>query len=506
MSRIERVGVIGAGVMGTGIAQLMAQSGLSVVLHDLAPGAAERARTAALEQIGRVEGKGRLPAGTAGRAAQAITVVGDVADMAGCDLVVEAVAERLDVKRDLFARLDAVVAADAVLATNTSALSVTAIAAGSRQPERVAGLHFFNPVPLMRVVEVVAGLRTAPAVADTLVDLCARVGHTAIRCADSPGFVINHIGRAYSTEALRLVQERVAEPQDIDAALRDGAGFRMGPFELFDLTGLDVSFAVMEEVYRGFYEEPRVRPTPLPRARVAAGLLGRKTGAGFYRYEDGRRVEPAEPAWDDARLRPIWAAPGSACDLTPLLQRLHDAGVPIDDGERPGPDSVLLTAPLGEDATSAALRFGLDPERTVAIDLMLPPVRRAMLMPTPATEPGALSATAAAMRRAGLAVTVLADGPGFVVQRVLAAIVNLACEAAQQELAVPADIDRAIELGLGYPCGPLAWGDRIGAGRVMTVLRALHELTGDPRYRPSPWLRRRATLGLPLGAPSRRTA
>src|SRR5690606_10302928 len=214
--------------------------------------------------------------------------------LAGCDLVVEAIVERLDAKRALFAELEGIVGEGCVLASNTSSLSVTAIAAGCARPQRVVGWHFFNPVPLMKVVEVVNGARTEPGIVDDMVALSRATGHLPVVAQDTPGFIVNHAGRAYGTESLKALSEGVADVPTIDRILReqvgfDGSGFRLGPFELMDLTGLDVSHPVMESIYRQFYDEARFRPSVITAQRVAAGLLGRKTGEGFYRYADGKQ-------------------------------------------------------------------------------------------------------------------------------------------------------------------------------------------------------------------------
>ena len=393
---------------------------------------------------------------------------------------------------DLFADLEQQVRSDAILATNTSSLSVTAIAAGLQHPERVVGMHFFNPVPLMKLVEIVPGERTNRAVVEFAAALVHRVGHTAIEVRDTPGFLVNHAGRAYSTEALRLLDEGVAEPHDIDSIMRDVAGFRLGPFELFDLTGLDVSQPVMESIYRGFYEDPRLRPSPTGRRRLDAGRLGRKTGEGFYSY-DGRETEKESqpPGYDGT---PVWVDPVGAG----LADLLRGGGVQVTPGERPGPDDVVLVTPWGTDVTSAVAERDLPPERTLGVDPFGGFEGRLTLATSPATDHAALARAHGVLGATGRPVTVIADSPGFVAQRVVACIVNLACEIAQLRLAAPADIDAAVRIALGYPRGPLEWGDSLGPARVRQVLDGLVSATGDPRYRPSTWLSRRARLGLSL--------
>lgn len=500
---VSTVGVVGAGAMGRGIAQLLATAGCEVLLHDTRPGAAEEAVASVVAVLDRLVTRGRLSEGDRAETAQRLHAVDGLRAFGGADLVVEAVVEDLAVKRAVFAELDDVVAADAVLATNTSSLSVTALAAGTRHPRRVCGLHFFNPVPLMRLVEVVPGELTDPDVVDRLLALVDSTGHTGVRVSDTPGFLVNHAGRAYSTEGLRLLDEGVAPAPDLDRVLREAAGFRMGPFELFDLTGLDVSQPVMETVWSGFYGDPRLRPSPTGRRRLAAGRLGRKSGGGFYDYADGAAAVPPEQPAPDVPAVPVWVDPESA-EGTRLADELDAHGVPLDEGARPGAGSVALVLPWGSDVTTALLAAGLPPERTLGVDPFGPPGAlppRLTLAATPATHPAAADAAWAALARTGRPVTRTADSPGFVAQRVVACVVGLACEIAQLGLAAPDDVDAAVRLALGYPRGPLAWGDEIGPARVLGVLEGLHAATGDPRYRPSPWLVRRARLGVSLLTP-----
>jgi 3-hydroxybutyryl-CoA dehydrogenase len=351
----------------------------------------------------------------------------------------------------------------------------------------------------MKVVEVVDGLLTAPPAGEFLSALAARFGHRPVRAKDTPGFIVNHAGRAYGTEALRIVGEGIAEFHDVDRILRDCAGFRMGPFELLDLTGLDVSHPVMESIYRQYYEEPRYRPSPIAAQRVSAGLFGRKSGRGFYRYADGKQEEISEPPAPAARPASVWVSrAGLGSNLIELLRKL---GAHIDRGVRPAAQSLCLVAPLGDDATATAIEEELDPARTLAVDCLLSLEKRRTLMTTPVTTPEMCAAAHGLLSSDGVPVTVIGDSPGFVAQRVLAQIVNIAGDIAQQRIASPEDIDAAVTLGLGYPHGPLAWGDAVGARRILAILEALHAFYGDPRYRASPWLKRRARLGVSLLTP-----
>ena len=503
-SSFSRIGVVGAGAMGRGIVQLYAQCGHAVVLHDTQEAAIDAALAHLRDTFGKLAEKGRMSPEQAEAAMGRISAAGSLQDFAGCDLIIEAIVERLDVKRQLFVALEEIVGADCVLVSNTSSLSITAIAAACEHPGRVAGYHFFNPVPLMKVVEVVRGPRTDERVIERLVKLSEVAGHTPVVCQDTPGFIVNHAGRGFGTEALRALGEGVAEIPTVDRILREqvdigGSGFKLGPFELMDLTGLDVSHPVMESIYRQYYEEPRYKPSVIGAQRVAAGLFGRKTGEGFYRHEKGVQQTPAEapvPALP-AGLR-VWVAPGSQREALRTL--VEGLGAAIDTGDAPAADALLLVAPMGQDASTAAA--GLDASRVVALDTLFPyglrACKRRVIMTTPATSAAIRDAAHALFAADGAKVSVLRDSPGFIAQRVVAMIVTIGCEIAQQRVASPQDIDNAVRLGLGYPKGPLAMGDTVGAARILEILAGMHEVTQDPRYRPSLWLQRRAQLGLSL--------
>jgi 3-hydroxybutyryl-CoA dehydrogenase len=498
--RYKTVGVAGAGAMGRGIAQIAAQAGSQVLLYDTQPEAVQRAIRELGAQWDRLLEKGRMDAAAVQAAKERLHPAASLQDFAGCALVVEAVVERLDVKRALFAQLEGIVGADAVLATNTSSLSVTAIAAGLQRPQRVAGYHFFNPVPLMKVVEVIAGLKTDPAVCEGLTEYARQMGHTPVLAQDTPGFIVNHAGRGYNTEALRIVGEGVADFATVDRILRDQVGFRLGPFELMDLTGLDVSHPVMESVYRQYYDEPRYRPNVITAQRLAGNVLGRKTGEGFYRYVEGKAQVPAEPPVPQvAELPPVWVSTRAA-RRSELYQLLKDLGAKIETGQSPSAQALTLVAPLGFDVTTVAVVERLDPARSVGIDLLIEDAatKRRVLATNPATRADMRDAAHALFARDGKPVTVIRDSGGFVTQRVVATIVNIASDICQQRICSPRDLETAVTLGLGYPLGPLAMGDRWGPTNVLEVLFNLQTVYGDPRYRPSPWLRRRGAIGLSL--------
>jgi 3-hydroxybutyryl-CoA dehydrogenase len=496
----SKIGVIGAGAMGRGIAQIAAQAGSDVLLLDSFEGAAARGRDAVLAQWDKLRDKGRLDAAQSTAFASRLNVAASMQALAGCDLVIEAVVEDLGVKRALFRELESVVAPSATLATNTSSLSVTAIAAGLARPQRVAGFHFFNPVPLMKVVEVVAGFRTDAEVCRRLAAYAAEMGHSAVQAQDTPGFIVNHAGRGFGTEALRIVGEGVADFATVDRILKDQAGFRLGPFELMDLTALDVSHPVMESIYRQYYDEPRFRPSVITAQRLAAGALGRKTGEGFYRYVDGvAQQQPEAPAPAVGEMPPVWVSPRAA-RRADLIKLVHTLGGRIETGAAPSSGALILVAPLGFDVTTVAAVERLDATRTVGIDLLVDDAatKRRVLATNPATRRDMREAAHALFASDGKPASVIRDSGGFVTQRVIGTIVNIAADMCQQRVCSPADLETAVRLGLGYPRGPLAMGDLYGPTNMLEVLFNMQTVYGDPRYRPSPWLRRRGALGLSL--------
>jgi 3-hydroxybutyryl-CoA dehydrogenase len=466
---------------------------MQVLLLDSRAGAAQEARGFIEKMLTRAAEKGRLAPEEATAATQRIHVVDNVAAMKPCHVVIEAIVENLDAKRRLFGELEAVVDADCILATNTSSLSVTTIAAGLRTPQRFGGLHFFNPVPLMKLVEVIDGLLTAHWVGDALMALGRRMAREPVRLSDTPGFLVNQVGRGFTLEAAHIAAEGIATFVDADRVMRDVCDFRMGPFELMELTGLDVTQPASELIYDQFYQEPRYRPAILMRERYEAGVLGRKSKRGFYDYDAEMKavVLPEAPA-PAARPHSVWVSRAEAdghAALSALLKRL---GAAVEDGSAPSAQALCLVTPYGADATTSAVEQGLDPRRTVAVDTLFGLDRRRTIMATPVTDTAYRDAAHGLLASDGVPVTVCRDSPGFIAQRIVAMIVNIGCAIAQARTAVPADIDKAVRLGLNYPQGPFGFADTLGVARIHQVLSAMYRLYGDPRYRPNIWLTRRA--------------
>ena len=519
---VNTLAIIGTGIMGMGIAQIAAQAGIQVLLFDAKAGSAEQGRQSLQATLEKLAAKGKFTDEQLQSTLANLTVIENIAKIAEVDVVIEAIVENLEIKQQLFKQLESIVRAETILATNTSSLAVTAIASDCEHPERVAGFHFFNPVPLMKIVEVIPGISTKPSVVETLTSLAKRMGHLGVVAKDTPGFIVNHGGRAYGTEALKILGEGVASFEDIDLILREGAGFRMGPFELLDLTGIDVSHPVMESIYNQYYSEPRYRPHPLTRQMLIGKKLGRKVGEGFYYYTENKKQDGQKVTVDPSKQLPfktdsdisnisVWIGADLAEDKQQLVDYLNANGITIDDNDKPNSDSLILLAIYGDDTTNAAIRYQVNPKQAVAIDMLTDLSKHRTLMPSIVTQDNFIAQAYALFGRSNkfdkssdegsnvaVDATIITESTGFVAQRVIAMVINLGCDIAMQGIATPKDIDNAVKLGLGYPYGPISWGDEIGASRILLILERIHGLTGDPRYRPSPWLQRRATLGVSL--------
>lgn len=488
------LGVVGAGAMGQGIVQVALQGGVTVILHDARDGGAEAGREAVFARLDRLVEKGKFSDSELIAAKDNLVAANVLGDFAKCDAVVEAIFEDLEVKQSLFAKLEEIVSEDCLLASNTSSILIASIARTCRNRARIAGLHFFNPVPLMRLVEVIRGPETGAETVDALCKLGKRLGRTPVVAKDAPGFLVNHGGRAYTTEGMRLLHENVASPAGIDAIMRDCCGFRMGPCELMDLTGVDVNYPVTQIIYEGYDHDPRLKTSFPHRALLAAGNLGRKTGAGNFRYDDkGKRTDTASGDFvSDIDPAKRVFLPESDSSLKNLVEELGPEILAVDNGDCP-----ILVALTGEDCSTYAHRTGVDFRRLVGVDMLFAR-ERVTLMQSPGADHTVLASFAGALSASGRKVTAIADSPGFVAQRMCAMVANLGCEMAQIGLAAPAEIDLAMKLGLGYPLGPLELAESMGADTTLTILTNIQQITGEDRYRSSLWLKRRAMLGLPM--------
>jgi 3-hydroxybutyryl-CoA dehydrogenase len=491
------IAVIGTGTMGAGIAQVAAASGHPVLLYDAFAGAAEKAVAGTAKVLDGLVAKGRMTQEARDTLIGRLACVGSLADLAPASLVVEAVKEDLGIKRALFSELEAIVAPDAILATNTSSLSITAIAAALQRPERFAGLHFFNPAPLMPLVEVVSGLATSETVSAILMATAAAWGKSPVAARSTPGFIVNRVARPFYAEGLRVLQEGGGDVATLDAIMRDGGGFRMGPFELMDLIGHDVNFAVTSSVHASYFGDPRFSPSIIQQELVEAGRLGRKSGRGFYDYAaDAAKPVPA--------TLPEAPKPGSleiVGDLgSSLAERIAAAGIVVRQTPSQSAghlliDGIMAVPTDGTSATERAASLGHDD--LVCFDLVLDWEKspRIAIAAAAQARKGAAAAVAGLFQALGKSVSPLDDIPGLIVMRTVAMLANEAAETALHRVATPSDIDVAMMKGTNYPRGPLAWADQLGAKTVLTVLDNLARTYGEDRYRASSLLRRVAARG-----------
>lgn len=494
------IGVVGAGAMGAGIAQVAAQAGHEVLLFDAKAEMAEKGRNGILKALDRLVEKGRLADDTRQAIAGRLKPAADLAEFSRCGLVVEAIVEDLSVKKAVFGALEAIVTPEAILASNTSSISITAIAAGMKHPERIAGMHFFNPAPLMALVEIIAGLASASAVLETLESLALAWGKVPVRAKSTPGFIVNRVARPFYAEGLRLLEEGVADAATLDALMREAGGFRMGPFELMDLIGHDVNFAVTCSVFAAYFNDPRFRPSLTQQELVAAGWLGRKSGRGFYDYATGVSA-PTATILGSAPHPSLIIVEGELGAAEPLIARAIAAGLTV---ERTAGEGLIrlpgarLALTDGRTATArAAAGEGTD---LVLFDLALDYRQAGSIAVAGADQApeGALMATAGFFQALGVKVSAIADSPGLVVMRTLAMLANEAAETVLQGVASARDIDLAMRNGVNYPRGPLEWAEAVGRNHILAVLCALQEGTGDDRYRASALLRRHVASGKPL--------
>jgi 3-hydroxybutyryl-CoA dehydrogenase len=535
------IGVLGAGTMGAGIAQLAARSGARTLLYDPFPEALARGIASAEDGLRKEMVKGKLREEDAAAASERLQPVEEMAALEPCELVIEAAPERLDLKHEMYAKLSEVVSERCVLATNTSSLLVTAIATGASHPERVVGMHFFNPAPLMALVEVIAGVESSPQALALARATGEAMGKTVILAKDGPGFIVNRCNRPFGLEALRLLQEQISDVESIDRICRLEGGFRMGPFELMDLVGVETGFEISQSFYAQSFGEPRWRPSMIAARYVAAGLYGRKSGRGYYDYSSGAgpgKHRPEDPAAPDAGspgggegvvviagagvlADELRAAAGEAgyevrsphaptggvlpalvldCDPSPTQPAPPAAaeGRPDRRGTTPQPQGgarVLLCA-------RGSLGM-LDPGGSAVGFHVLGPLAQAGLVELTRSESSSPVAAVRAERffaALGKHVAWVGDAPGLVLGRIVCQVINESAFALGEGVGSARDIDTGMVLGLSYARGPLEWADALGLDHVLAVLMALCEEYREERYRPAPALRRLVAAGRLGGA------
>jgi 3-hydroxybutyryl-CoA dehydrogenase len=497
------LGVVGAGTMGAGIAQLGAAAGMRTLLHDPMPDALERGSESVRRGLAKWAEKGRVDE----NAASLLEPVSNLDDLSPCELVIEAAPERAELKRDLFGALSVLCGDDVVLASNTSSIPITSLASAAARPENVVGMHFFNPPPLMPLLEVIRADQTGGSAQALAEEVGRAMGKEVIVAADGPGFLVNRCGRPFNGEGLRLLQERVATAEQIDRICRLGGGFRMGPFELMDLVGIDVGFEVAKSFDELSFGEPRWRPNPIQARMVAAGRLGRKTGRGYYDYADDgsyRAEDPEPPAAGGGGGTPL-ALLGDGPLADGLRERARSAGyelreggpaeLVVDAGTSPG-ESLPGGAPLI--VLCAATSLAARGESGAVGFHALPGGQLAELTRLPTTQSFACEAAERFFASLGFHTEWVEDAPGLVLGRIISQLVNEAAFAIGEGVGSADDVDTGLTLGLSHPRGPVAWSEAIGLEHVLAVLDGLSEERREERYRAAPLLRRAAALGRSL--------
>ncbi|MFI9767550.1 3-hydroxyacyl-CoA dehydrogenase [Streptomyces sp. NPDC052415] len=485
------VAVVGTGTMGQGIAQVALVAGHPVRLYDAVPGKAREAADAIGARLDRLVEKDRLTGADRDAARARLVAAEQLTDLADCALVVEAVLERLDVKQDLFRALEKVVPDDCLLATNTSSLSVTAIGGALANPGRFVGLHFFNPAPLLPLVEVVSGFATDVTSATRAYETARAWGKTPVACADSPGFIVNRIARPFYAEAFAVHEAQGADPATIDAVLRECGGFKMGAFELTDLIGQDVNESVTHSVWQSFFQDVRFTPSLAQRRLVESGRLGRKSGHGWYDYAGS--AERPEPHTAERERPPAYVvAEGDLGPAGDLLTLLREAGIPVREEEED--HGTRLVLPSGGQLALADGQTSVEFRDVVYFDLALDYRRatRIALSASQDTSPQTLAEATGLFQALGKDVSVIGDVPGMIVARTVARIIDLAHDAVAKGVATEEDVDTAMRLGVNYPLGPFEWSRRLGRNWAYALLDDLHLRDPAGRYAPSLALYRHA--------------
>lgn len=493
------VGVIGAGTMGAGIAQVAAQAGHQVLLFDAAPGAAQIGLEKTAKILHKLVARNKLSAEACEATLARLLPCDNIEELAQAKLVVEAIVENLDIKQQVFSQLEKLCSEDTILATNTSSISVTSIAAGLSRPQNLVGMHFFNPAPVMKLVEVISGVATSGELAQRTFDTAAAWGKKPVLARSSPGFIVNRVARPFYAESLRVLQEGGADVPTIDAIVRESGSFRMGPFELMDLIGHDINFAVTQSVFNAYFQDSRFKPSLLQQELVNAGFLGRKSGRGFYEYAEG--VERPLPSTAAAQVKPLKVeVKGNLGVAEPLIDLARQCGILVERDNQGGDglihlNGVVLALTDGRTATQISAEKNVPDVVLFDLCLNFNDATRVALTRSDQCSEECLHQAVGFFQALGKQVSVIDDVPGMVLMRTVCMLANEGADAVNQQVCDVEAVDLAMQAGVNYPRGPLAWADALGLSQVVAVLDQLAGNYGEERYRVSPLLRRKSYAG-----------
>ena len=488
------VAVIGAGTMGIGIAQLAAMHGHKTYVFDVDVARTEQALAQLEKQLAARVEKGKMTQQLLDDTLANLHVAQQLQDLAAVQLVVEAIVEKKEVKQSVFQQLADICSADTIFASNTSSISITAIAATIPHPERVIGLHFFNPAPVMKLVEIIRGLKSSQQICDALFALMKTWKKVAVTAKSTPGFIVNRVARPYYAEGFRALQENVTTPEQLDFLLRECGRFAMGPCELTDLIGQDVNFSVTQSVYQEFFYEPRYRPSLVQKELVDGGCFGRKSGQGFYHY-DGKVQSPVFMP-EQQKTQPIstvevygtWA---SMPDLIARLQQQTQVTVVLhaSDESYIQIKDVTLRLPQGESVDLSHLN-----DKVVVMDWHADweNAKAIAVTASQACDVEALEQVNALFFAINVIPVWIKDHPAMLTMRSIATLINEACEAVLHGIASEQDIDSAMKYGVNYPQGPFQWAEKIGYNTILQILEKMYHIYSEEKYRPSLYLRKKA--------------
>lgn len=496
LERIRNVGIVGAGTMGIGIAEVAAVHGQNVRLFDLNTEYANSSLQKVMKRFqSRVE-RGKIKQQEMDQIIDRIQIVENLSDLSDSDLVIEAIVENLKIKQKLFEELEALCSKNTILASNTSSISITAIASALNNPGRMIGLHFFNPAPIMKLVEVIRGLKSSSQTIQTGMDLCQFWNKIAVEANSTPGFIVNRVARPFYGEALKMLQEGLVSTHLIDQCMRN-AGFRMGPFQLMDLIGIDVNLAVSKTVYETMYYDPRYKPSLIQQEMVYANQLGKKSGRGFYNYEGNSKAESNKLKFSVKKNPPQKIYLNENVN-TPLSEFVKNSikGSTIEVANHEDQAELMVddcAISLANGSRCSDLRKVDSTKHFCQVDLVLDFAQCEFIGLSFNTDcPIEIQNKVIGLFQSlGKNVIVLDDTVGLVVMRVVSMLINEAADAIDQQVCSEQAVDLAMKNGVNYPIGLLEWSELIGHQRVLRVLDSLIHWYGDDRYRAASWLRKK---------------